>query len=72
MDFWCCRGNNTVRTATHEVKLTFFLRFGYNRNVFHLYTWQLVQPVAAPFVVGICGYIRVVATVRIYLYPAIQ
>ena len=27
-----------VRTASREVKLTFILRFGSNRNVFYLYT----------------------------------
>ena len=37
-----------------------------------IYIWQLVWPVSAPLVMCMRGYIRGVATVRIYPYPALQ
>ena len=37
-----------------------------------IYTAQLVQPAAAPLVMRMRGYIRGVATVRIYPYHAIR
>ena len=36
-----------------------------------IYIWQLVWPVAAPLIMHMCGYIRGVATVWIYPYPAV-
>ena len=36
-----------------------------------IYIWQLVRPVATPLIMHMCGYIRGVATVWIYPYPAV-
>ena len=62
------KGN--VGIASHEVKLMFILSFVLI-GMHSIYIWQLVWHVAAPLIMHMCGYIRGVATVWIYPYPAV-
>ena len=68
------RKNNlyaNVAIVSRKVKLTFILHFGSNRNAFYLYTVTSAACSSTP-----CdahrGYIRGVATVSIYPYPALN
>ena len=60
-----------VRTTRHKVKLMFILCFGSNRNAFYLYMATSAAGSSTPCKMCMHGYIRNVATVRIYQYPAV-
>ena len=49
-EFWM---NNTVRTASREVKLTVIHRFGSNRNAFYLYMVTSVACSSTPYYVHV-------------------
>ena len=53
-----------VRTASHEVKLTFSLRFGSNRNVFYLYTETSVA-CACVVIQGVLLLLRFIRTLQL-------
>ena len=65
------KAGGSVRTASHEVKLTFILCFGSNRNAFYLYMGTSVASSSTPCYVHAwvykgCGYLRN------YPYPAVH
>ena len=62
----------SIRTASREVKLMFILHFGSNRSAFYLYMVTSAACSSIPYyIMHMHGYIRGVATVRIYPYPAV-